>query len=120
MKTKLIVSAVLLSLALPVHAGVYKCNVNGQTVYQQGPCAGQVDTAQPMSVDTRDTGNGGMRESEYRALANIYALEAAKAEGRAKALEKENERLEARRKELIEEKHHQEMVRATILSGNLR
>lgn len=50
MKTKLIVSAVLLTLSLPVHAGVYKCNVNGQTVYQQGPCAGQVDTAQPMKI----------------------------------------------------------------------
>ena len=119
MKTKLIITSLLTALSLPVHAEVYKCQINGKIVYQQSPCPGQVDTAQPMKVNIRDTGNGGIRESEYTAVANIYAKEASEAQARVKALEQKAKRLAEQRKELIEEKRHQEMVRATILSGNL-
>ena len=119
MKTKLIITSLLTVLSFPVHAEVYKCQVNGKVVYQQSPCPGQVDTAQPMKVDTHDTGNGGIRESEHAAVAKIYAREVAEAQARAKALEQETKRLAEQRKELIEEKRHREMVRATILSGNL-
>ncbi len=40
-------------------SGAYKCQVDGKTVYQQLPCAGQ-----ELVLNTKDTGNGGLRESE--------------------------------------------------------
>lgn len=51
MKTKLIIAALLTTLSLPVHAEVYGCKVNGTPVFQDRPCAGQVDTAQPMDLN---------------------------------------------------------------------
>ncbi len=35
------VAAVLLLAAIPAHAQVFKCVVDGKTVYQQAPCAGE-------------------------------------------------------------------------------
>lgn len=108
MKTKLIAVAILTALSTQVHAEVYKC---GNT-YQQSPCAGQVDTAQPMKVVTKDTGNGGIRESEQSMIDDIRNREIAAAEARKKALEEEQKKLE-------EERRHKEMVDATIVAGAL-
>lgn len=58
MKTKLIVAAVMTTLSFPISAEVYKCG----NVYQQSPCAGQVDTASPMKLNLKDTGNGDTRK----------------------------------------------------------
>ena len=105
---KLAIALTLSLTASSAFAGAYKCQVDGKTVYQQLPCAGQ-----ELVLNTKDTGNGGLRDSEYKALNDVYERELARATGRARALA-------TQRKELIEERRHQEMVRATILSGNLR
>lgn len=36
-----LVAAILLLAAIPAHAQVFKCVVDGKTVYQQAPCAGE-------------------------------------------------------------------------------
>lgn len=66
MRTKLIVTALLTALSIPVSAEVFKCQVDGKTVYQQSPCAidNQGNESGKMKVNTRDTGAGGIRESE--------------------------------------------------------
>ena len=66
MRTKLIVTALLTALSIPVSAEVFKCQVDGKTVYQQRPCAidNQGNESGKMKVNTRDTGAGGIRESE--------------------------------------------------------
>lgn len=110
--------ALTLTLSLTtstVFAGAYKCQVDGKTVYQQLPCAGQ-----ELVLNTKDTGNGGLRDSEYKALIDIHKREVAAADARLDAIKQEQKILNEQRKELIEERRHKEMVRATILSGNLR
>lgn len=47
---KLIVTALLAGMSISAYGEVYKCQVDGKTVYQQSPCAGQVDTAQPVKI----------------------------------------------------------------------
>lgn len=60
--------ALALTLSLTtstVFAGAYKCQVAGKTVYQQLPCAGQ-----ELVLNTKDTGNGGLRKSETTFIKN--------------------------------------------------
>ncbi len=74
MNKKLIVAALLTAFSLPVSAEVFKCTVDGKTVYQQTSCAGQVDTVQPMKISTKDTGAGGIRESELEVSKSLSAV----------------------------------------------
>lgn len=61
----------LITFSMPISAEVFKCTTDGKIVYQQTPCSGQMNTEQPMKIDTRDTGNGGMRESEVAVLTEL-------------------------------------------------
>lgn len=67
MKTKIIVAALLTTFSVSVGAEVFKCQVDGKTVYQQSPCAidNQGNESGKIKVNTRDTGAGGIRESEF-------------------------------------------------------
>jgi len=52
-----VLSVLLLALPPSVLAATYKCNVNGQTVYQQAPCAAEAQ-GQAMNLPSNNMGAG--------------------------------------------------------------
>ena len=62
---KLAIALALSLTASSAFAGAYKCQVDGKTVYQQLPCAGQ-----ELVLNTKDTGNVGLRKSETTFIKN--------------------------------------------------
>lgn len=62
---KLAIALTLSLTASSAFAGAYKCQVDGKIVYQQLPCAGQ-----ELVLNTKDTGNGGLGESETTFIKN--------------------------------------------------
>lgn len=60
---------VLLIIPTFVHAAVYKCTVNGQTVYQQTPCAGDGDQMDIKSGTS--SSESGLRESERKMIEDL-------------------------------------------------
>jgi len=73
---RLPLTAVLLTATVAAHAGVYKCEVDGKTVYQQTPCAAGVATTRVEIQRTpASSRTGGLRASEMQAVQGIVQRE---------------------------------------------
>jgi len=68
-------AAVLLTLAVTAHAGgIYKCEIDGRTVYQQVACpVGETSSRVQVTRTPASNLTGGLRESEMQALQGILA-----------------------------------------------
>lgn len=109
---KTIIAALSLIVASPVIADVYRC---GNT-YQSAPCE---EASSPINIDTRDTGNGGMRDSERDAINAIHAADVAGAKAkleaaqrRAEEIDKDGNRKWDRYLESARDRRHNELLDA--------
>jgi hypothetical protein len=65
-----------LLLSCQASANVYKCTVNGETVYQQTPCSeggGEIEIRRQPSADSASPASPGLRDSEKALLEKLQA-----------------------------------------------
>ncbi|HRD68256.1 MAG TPA: DUF4124 domain-containing protein [Candidatus Competibacter sp.] len=74
MYKKLILSFFYLWLIQPVNAQIYKCQVEGKTVYSQTPCGADKQEIQ-LKTQPASSQNSGLREGEEKMLEQIRARE---------------------------------------------
>ncbi|MCP5420742.1 MAG: DUF4124 domain-containing protein [Gammaproteobacteria bacterium] len=65
MRLKLIAFSIVATLAIQVHADVYQCDKDGQTVYQQTPCETQ---GNKLEMDYSQGSSSGSGDSENNTL----------------------------------------------------
>lgn len=73
-----IIAIALLGVALSAQGGVYKCDIDGRTHYQETPCpASGESTRVPVIKAPESSRGGGLRAAEVQALRELLLEKAA-------------------------------------------